>query len=102
MGPPDIVDGRFADALTLGHRPAAPMRHSFGFGLQGCFHDGGNLVALVGGFPPASRRNLLQSIQPPFGKALAPQNDCLAIDGQLLGNGHVRLALGCCQYNPTA
>src|SRR6266545_4415079 len=47
VGAPDIVDGGLANTLALGHRPATPMRHPRGFGLQGRIHDIGNLVDIV-------------------------------------------------------
>jgi len=58
VGLPDIVDCGLTHALTLGHRAATPMRHAFGFGLQGCIHNGGNLIGVVVRFAPASRSNL--------------------------------------------
>jgi hypothetical protein len=37
-----------------------------------------------------------------LGQTLAPQNDRLAVNGQLFGYGHIRLPFGGGQYDPTA
>src|ERR1019366_5421634 len=84
VGLPDIVDRGLTHALTPGHRAATPMRHAFGFGLQRCIHNGGDLIGVVVWFAPASRSNLPQSVQALFREALAPQDHGLAVDGQLL------------------
>lgn len=102
VGLPDIVDRGLADSLTLGHRPTAPMRHAFRFGLQGRIHNGGDLVDVVGGFASAPCRDLPESVQSLFTKALAPQNHSLAIDGQPLRNGHVGFPFGGGQHDPAA
>src|SRR5215831_4488370 len=99
VGLPDIIDRGLADPLTLGHQPATPMCHSLRFGLQGSFHDGGNLVDVIGGLAPASWGDLPQSIQSLLGKARAPQNDRLAVYRQPLSNRNIRLTLGGRQYD---
>ena len=72
VGLPDIVDGGLADTLTLGHRPATPMRHSCRFGLQSRLHYGGDLVNVIDRLASATWGDLPQSLQALFGKPRAP------------------------------
>src|ERR1700733_6211890 len=94
MGPPDIVDGGFADALALRHGPATPVRHPRGFGLQGRLHDSGDLVDLKGGFSSPARSDAPQTVQPLVTKALSPQNHGVSIHRKPMRNGDVGLARG--------
>src|ERR1019366_8123612 len=102
VGLPDIVDGGLTHALTLGHRAATPMRHAFGFGLQGRIHNGGDLIDVVVRFASASGSNLPQSVRALFREAFAPQDNGLAVDGQLLSDGHIGLSVRGGQHNPAA
>jgi hypothetical protein len=89
-------------ALTLGHRAATPMRHAFGLGLQGCIHNGSDLVRVVVRFASAPRGNLPYSVQALFEEALAPQDDGLAVDGQLPSDGYVGLPVRSGQHDSAA
>ena len=76
---PDIVDRGLADALTLRHSPATPMRHPRRFGLQGRVHDIGDLLDLIGGLSSAPRSDVPQTIQTLVTEAFSPRNHSVSI-----------------------
>ena len=78
------------------------MRHAIGFGLQGGIHNGGDLVDVVAWFASASWSNLPQSVQSLLAEALSPQNNGLAVNGQLLSDGHVGVSFCGGQHDPAA
>src|SRR5260370_11881651 len=94
MGAPDIVHRGLAEALSLRQGPATPMRHPRWFGLQGCVHDGGNLIDGIQGLSSSARSNVPQTVQSFVPKALAPQNHRIAVHRKLLGNGDIGFTCG--------
>ena len=102
VAPPDLADGRLAEALALGHQPATPMRHPLGLGLQRRVDHGLHFLGSVGGLTTASRRDLPRTPQPLLGKTLSPQLDAMAIHLESGGNGQIGTALGGSQNHPAA
>src|SRR5260370_9625541 len=94
MGAPDIVHRGLADALALRQGPATPMPHPRRFGLQGCIHDGGDLIDGIQGLSSSARGNVPQTVEAFVPKALPPQNHRIAVHGKLLGNGDIRFTCG--------
>src|SRR5450631_3382437 len=83
---PNTVDGRFADALSAGQGPAAPMGHAFGLATQGHIHNGLDLFRPVGGFATASWGYLPQPFRTFLLETTPPKHHSLAIDLKLRGD----------------
>ena len=99
---PDVVDGRLARALTLGHFAATPVRLADGLAPQCGVHNRGDLVETESGFAAPTGSDLPQPIQPLFQKPISPQSNRLAVDRHLFADGYIGLAAGAEGYNPAA
>src|SRR5208283_3775870 len=91
---PQSVDGAGTDLLRLGHEPATPVGHPFGFGLQGRVNDGVTLGLVILRLDPASRSNFPNLVDAPLPHAVAPEFDRMPVnsksvrDGPILLTGH--------------
>ena len=99
---PDAIDGVLADLLASRHRPATPMRGSFGFGLQGGLHNRGHLLWRVMGFATAAGLNLPHRIQAILDKPLSPERGRVTVDLQFRGDLEVFLSFRGQQQNARA
>ncbi|HEY2107757.1 MAG TPA: hypothetical protein VGH29_18310, partial [Candidatus Binataceae bacterium] len=84
----------------LSHRPATPMGHSLGLGPQGRVDYGFDLFSSKYWFATPTRSDLPQTPQALRSKALAPQGDGVAIDGESGSDAQVGSALRGRQHDP--
>src|ERR1017187_2334300 len=99
---PEAVDRVLADSLLPRHRPATPMGHAFGFGLQSRRNNPGQFLLPEGGFSPASRPDLPQALQSLFMESPPPERRSVAVDLQLGGDLQILFSLTGQEQNPRA
>src|ERR1017187_1432646 len=99
---PEAVDRVLADALLPRHRPATPMGHAAGLGLQSRRYNPGHFFLPVGGFSPASRLDLPEALQSLFIESSPPERRSVAVDLQLGGDLQILFSLTGQEQNPRA